>query len=83
MTNRNVYIVAKRFHALGCLAYLCKTPEEIRSFPKIIKKIQSPGVQLVMLNSPEIYSEYAPYTYIDDKEEFIHRVSRMRDVVSP
>ena len=33
------------------------------------------GVQLVILDSPEIYSEYAPYTYIEDLKEFIDRVT--------
>ena len=35
------------------------------------------GVQIVILDSPEIYSEYAPYTYIEDMKEFIDRVAQL------
>ena len=45
MANKGVYIAAKKSRALGCLVYLCKTPEEIRSFSKIIKKIQGNTAQ--------------------------------------
>ena len=32
------------------------------------------------LDEPEIYSEYAPYTYIDDMKEFIDKVSQLNRV---
>ena len=35
------------------------------------------GVQIVILDSPEIYSEYAPYTYIEDMKEFIDKVAQL------
>ena len=35
------------------------------------------GVQIVILDSPEIYSEYAPYTYIEDMKEFIDRIAQL------
>lgn len=35
------------------------------------------GEQIVILGSPEIYSEYAPYPYNEDMKEFIDRVSRL------
>jgi len=34
-------------------------------------------VQIVILDSPEIYSEYAPYTYIEDMKEFIDKVAQL------
>ena len=42
---------------------------------------RSPGVRPVILNSPDMYSEYAPYTFIEDREKSIKKVSRMRDVI--
>ena len=33
-----------------------------------------------ILDSPEIYSEYAPYTYIEDMKEFIDKVAQMNRV---
>lgn len=35
---------------------------------------------IVILDSPEIYSEYAPYTYIEDMKEFIDKVAQMNRV---
>lgn len=81
MENKGIYIVAKIFRGKGCLAYRCKTKEEIQSFPEQLRGMRSKGVQLIILNSPEIYSEYAPYTYVEDREEFLTQIARLsRDV---
>jgi hypothetical protein len=42
-----------------------------------LEAIRADGVQIVILDSPEIYSEYAPYTYVEDMKEFIDRVSQL------
>lgn len=42
--------------------------------------LRADGVQIVILDSPEIYSEYAPYTYIEDMKEFIDRVTQLNRV---
>ena len=34
----------------------------------------------MILDSPEIYSEYAPYRYIDDMKEFIDEVCTLNRV---
>ena len=33
MGDKKIYIVAKIFDQQGCLAYLCKTPNEARCLP--------------------------------------------------
>ena len=38
-----------------------------------LEALRADGVQIVILDEPEIYSEYAPYTYIDDMKEFLIR----------
>ena len=38
---------------------------------------EADGVQIAILDSPEIYSEYAPYSYNEDMKEFIDLVSRL------
>ena len=53
--NRNMHRV---------FAYLCKTPNEARCLPGTLEALRAEGVQIVILDSPEIYSEYAPYTYL-------------------
>lgn len=35
---------------------------------------------IVILDSPDIYSEYAPYTYIEDMKEFIDKVTQLNRV---
>ena len=77
MGDRKIYIVAKVFDQQGCIAYLCKTPNEARCLPGTLEALRADGVQIVILDSPEIYSEYAPYTYIEDMKEFIDRVAQL------
>lgn len=62
--DRKIYVGAKIFDQQGCIAYLCKTPNEARCLPGTLEALRAEGVQIVILDSPEIYSEYAPYTYI-------------------
>ena len=57
------------------IASLCKTPKETRGLPGTLEALRADGVQIVILDSPEIYSEYAPYTYIEDMKEFIDKVT--------
>lgn len=75
MGDRKIYVVAKVFDQQGCIAYLCKTPNEARCLPGTLEALRAEGVQIVILDSPEIYSEYAPNTYIEDLKEFIDRVT--------
>ena len=80
MGNKKIYIIAKVFDQPGCLAYLCQTPNEARCLPGTLEALRAEGVQIVILDSPEIYSEYAPYSYIEDMKEFIDRVSQLNRV---
>ena len=77
MGDKKIYIVAKIFDKPGSLAYLCKTPNEARCLPGTLEALRANGVQIVILDSPEIYSEYAPYSYIENMKAFIDKVSQM------
>ena len=77
MGNKTIYIVAKVFDQQGCIAYLCKTPNEARCLPGTLEALRADGVQIVILDAPEIYSEYAPYTYTEDMKEYIDQVSKL------
>ena len=83
MGDRKISIVAKAFDQQGCIAYLCKTPNEVRCLPGTLEALRADGVQIVILDSPEIYSEYAPYTYIEDMKEFIDRVAQLNRAAWP
>ena len=74
MGSKKIYIVAKVFDKPGCLAYICKTPNEARCLPGTLEALRADGVQIVILDSPELYSEYALYQYIEDMKEFIDQV---------
>ena len=45
-----------------------------------LEALRTDGVQIVILDAPDIYSEYAPYSYVDDMKEFIDKVSKMNRV---
>jgi hypothetical protein len=74
MEELSVYVIAKTFEQHGCIAYRCKTQNEARCLPGTLEALRAPDVQIVVLTSPEIYSEYAPYSYVDDIKEFIDSV---------
>lgn len=80
MGDKKIYIVAKIFDKQGCLAYQCKTVNEARCLPGTLEALRADGVQIVILDSPEIYSEYAPYSYVEDMKQFIDMVSQMNRV---
>ena len=80
MGEKKIYIVAKIFDRPGSLAYLCKTPNEARCLPGTLEALRADGVQIVILDSPEIYAEYAPYSYIENMKVFIDKVSQMNRV---
>ena len=77
MGDKNIYIVAKIFDRQGCFAYKCKTVNEARCLPGTLEALRADGVQIVILDSPDIYSEYEPYQYVADMKEFIDMVSNM------
>lgn len=80
MGDKKIYIVAKVFDKQGCLAYQCKSVNEARCLPGTLEALRAEGVQIVILDSPEIYSEYAPYSYVEDMKKFIDMVNQMNRV---
>lgn len=69
------YIVAKMFDKRGSLCYKCKTDKEMMNLPDYLELIRKKGMQIVLLNNIEIYGEYAPYTFVDDLDKFIAKIS--------
>lgn len=80
MGDKKIYIVAKIFDKQGCLAYQCKTINEARCIPGTLEALRADDVQIVILDDPDIYSEYAPYSYVEDLKEFIDKVTQMNRV---
>lgn len=77
MGDKKIYVIAKIFDQQGCVAYKCKTINEARCLPGTLEAIRKDGVQIVVLNDPDIYAEYSPYNYVSDIEEFIEKVCKL------
>ncbi len=80
MGDKKIYIIAKIFDKQGCIAYQCKTVNEARCLPGTLEALRADGVQIVILDNPDIYSEYAPYEYIEGIKEFIEMVGKLNSV---
>lgn len=80
MGDKKIYVIAKIFDKQGCIAYQCKTVNEARCLPGTLEALRADGVQIVILDNPDIYSEYAPYEYIEDIKEFIEMVGKLNSV---
>ena len=80
MGDKTFFVVAKIFDKQGCIAYRCKTPREARCLPGTLESVRADGVQIVVLDSPDIYAEYEPYQYVDDMKTFIDMVCDMNRV---
>ena len=50
---------------------------EANYIPNALECVIHNDVQIVVLDGPDIYSEYAPYEYIDDLLIFINRVAEL------
>lgn len=46
-------------------------------FYKTLAALRTEGIQIIILDSQEIYSEYAPYSYVEDMKVFIDKVSQL------
>lgn len=77
MGDKKIYVIAKIFDQQGCIAYSCKTPNEARCLPGTLEAIRAKDVQIVVLDSPEVYPEYAPYRYMEDMKEYIDYVANL------
>ena len=75
MIDKSIYVVAKIFDQQGC-----KTLNEARCLPGTLEALRAEGVQIVILDDPDIYSEYAPYEYIEDMKEFIDKVNMLNKI---
>lgn len=80
MGDRNILVIAKIFIQQGCLAYRCKTLNEARCLPGTLEALRAPDVQIVLLDDPDIYSEYAPYEYVEDMKTFIDKVFQLNRI---
>ena len=68
------YIVVKGFKEQGCIAYEVKDSEETSEIVlKLESLINKEEKQVVVINNPEEWEEYEPYTIVSSKEELIEK----------
>ena len=77
MYNKEIYVVVKNFNNHGSIAYKCKSINEARCLPGTLEAIRPENIQVVILDNPEIYSEYAPYRFISNLTDFIKEVGSL------
>lgn len=73
------YLVAKDFYRHGCYAMPVEHGPELVELKHDLQAATSlEHLQLVTISRPAAYGEYAPYTIIKDREEFIRLVLQMK-----
>ena len=73
------YLVAKDFYRHGCYAMPGEHGPELVELKHDWQAATSlEHLQLVTISCPAAYGEYAPYTIVKDREEFIRLVLQMK-----
>lgn len=68
------YIIVKGFSDQGCIAYEVKDNEETSTIVLELESlINKEEKQVVVINNPEEWEEYEPYTIVSSREELIER----------
>lgn len=72
------YLIAKKFDGKGCIALQTEIGDKLASLSRYLTiATLDKGVQIITLNDPATYNEYAPYSFIDSEKEFIYKTLEM------
>lgn len=72
------YLVAKNKNAHGCYALKTQHGSHLAEMKRRMnQQVATKGIQLVTISRPTAYGEYAPYTFIEDENEFEKIVQSM------
>lgn len=73
------YLIAKDREKHGCIALKTTHGKRLVELKRELNKaVGYKGVQLVTISRPTAYGEYAPYTFIENEEEFEKLVEKMK-----
>ena len=65
------YLVAKDKNKHGCYALKTKHSDHLVELKrKLNEAVCQRGIQLVTISRPTAYGEYAPYSFIENEQEF-------------
>ena len=74
------YVLVKDFNKTGCIAYKTRLGKPTADLTKILNQTaRRKGIQVVTISRPTAFGEYAPYTFVDNKEELINAVKEMNE----
>ncbi len=62
----------------GCYALKTQHGSHLVEMQSRLQQVASKGIQLVTISRPTAYGEYAPYTFIENEEEFEKLVEKMK-----
>ena len=73
------YLIAKEREKHGCIALKTTHGKRLVELKRELNKaVGYKGVQLVTISRPTAYGEYAPYTFIENEEEFEKLIEKMK-----
>ena len=72
------YVIAKDVNKHGCIAFKTRLGKSTADLTKELN-ILAPrrGIQIVTISRPTAYGEYAPYSFVESKEEMKEAVKAM------
>ncbi len=72
------YILAKPTNKYGCVALKTRLGKELGTLKNTLESlVLGKHIQIVTISRPMAYREYAPYSFVDTKDELIDRVKAM------
>ncbi len=72
------YLVAKNKNKHGCYALKTRHGSHLVEMKRRMnQQVAEKGIQLVTISRPTAYGEYAPYTFVEDENEFEKLVQEM------
>ena len=64
------YVIAKDSNKQGCIAFKTRLGKELAALTKELNAIAPrKGIQIVTISRPTAYGEYAPYSFVQSKDE--------------
>ncbi len=72
------YILAKLTNKHGCVALKTRPGKELGVLKNTLESlVLGKHIQIVTISRPMAYGEYAPYSFVDTKQELIDKVKSM------
>ncbi len=71
------YLVAKRMNKTGCIALQTEPGEEMAKFADRIQERLGYDIEIITISRPTAYSEYEPYRFVRNYEEFEKEASQL------